>query len=249
MTTPQPHADVEQYEVKAIRSHRHHGKGKQLQYLVKWLGYPKSNNTWEPAGHLQALALLKEYHRRYPLSSSIRRVLKQPRPQFPSWLPHHIALAATTPSLTTQLLSGISPCQHGTWTPMLILPNKPPKRNLSTAKTRRRPSLLNTTTPMPPFPETPCANTIDKACPETPTHPLIPQHPLLTHPPSLLLAMMATSPSNSSMNSTLTKPVTSRSCQPHPLSDMSPTPPLCLYKRSAHLPHSRCASHPTPKES
>src|SRR5216683_7694611 len=81
--------DAEQYKVKAIRSHQRQGRKRQLQYLVKWLGYPKSNNTWEPAGHLQALALLKEYHRRYPLSSRIGRVLKQPRPQFPSWLPHH----------------------------------------------------------------------------------------------------------------------------------------------------------------
>jgi len=44
--------DVEQYEVETICSHQCHGKWKQLQYLVKWLGYPESNNTWEPAGHL-----------------------------------------------------------------------------------------------------------------------------------------------------------------------------------------------------
>ncbi len=54
--------DVEQYEVEAIHSHRHHGKKRQLQYLVKWQGYPKSDNTWEPAGHLQTPLLLKEYH-------------------------------------------------------------------------------------------------------------------------------------------------------------------------------------------
>jgi len=51
--------DEEQYEVKAIKSHRHHGKRKQLQYLVKWKGYPKSDNTWEPADHIQAPRLLK----------------------------------------------------------------------------------------------------------------------------------------------------------------------------------------------
>ncbi len=55
--------DEEQYEVEAIRSHRRQGRGKQLQYLVKWLGYPESDNMWEPAGHLQMPALLKEYHR------------------------------------------------------------------------------------------------------------------------------------------------------------------------------------------
>ena len=54
--------DAEQYEVKTIHSHRHHGRRNQLQYLVKWLGYPESNNTWEPAHHLQTPELLKEYH-------------------------------------------------------------------------------------------------------------------------------------------------------------------------------------------
>ncbi len=57
----------EQYEVETIRSHRRQGRGKQLQYLVKWLGYPESDNTWEPAGHLQTPVLLKEYHRRNPV--------------------------------------------------------------------------------------------------------------------------------------------------------------------------------------
>src|SRR5712672_1075819 len=57
----------EQYKVEAIRSHRRHGKWRQLQYLVKWLGYPESDNTWEPAGHLQTPVLLKEYHRRVPV--------------------------------------------------------------------------------------------------------------------------------------------------------------------------------------
>src|SRR5712671_1853857 len=57
----------EQYEVEAIRSHRHQGGRKQLQYLIKWLGYPESDNTWEPAGNLQTPVLLKEYHRRVPI--------------------------------------------------------------------------------------------------------------------------------------------------------------------------------------
>ncbi len=51
--------DAEQYEVETICSHQHHGKKKQLQYLIKWQGYPESDNTWEPAGHLQTPLLLK----------------------------------------------------------------------------------------------------------------------------------------------------------------------------------------------
>jgi len=61
--------NTEQYEVEAICSHRRQGRGRQLQYLVKWLGYPESDNTWEPAGHLQTPLLLKEYHRQVPVKS------------------------------------------------------------------------------------------------------------------------------------------------------------------------------------
>jgi len=34
-----------EYEVEQIRNHRRHGWWKQLQYLLKWKGYPESNNT------------------------------------------------------------------------------------------------------------------------------------------------------------------------------------------------------------
>ncbi len=94
--------DTEQYEVEAIRSHRRQGRGKQLQYLVKWLGYPESDNTWELAGHLQTPILLKEYHRRVPIES-IKSATSQRERHCPSWLPHLTRPAAITPS--TLLLS------------------------------------------------------------------------------------------------------------------------------------------------
>jgi hypothetical protein len=59
--------DVEQYRVEAIKSHQCYGRWRQLQYLIKWKGYPKSDNTWEPADHMQMLLLLKEYHHCHPL--------------------------------------------------------------------------------------------------------------------------------------------------------------------------------------
>jgi hypothetical protein len=35
----------EEYEVEAIINHRHHGRSRQLQYLIKWKRYPHSDNT------------------------------------------------------------------------------------------------------------------------------------------------------------------------------------------------------------
>ena len=54
----------EEYEVEQIVSHRIFGRGKQLQYLVKWQGYPSSDNTWELAENLHADELIQEYNQR-----------------------------------------------------------------------------------------------------------------------------------------------------------------------------------------
>jgi hypothetical protein len=59
----------EEYEVERIISHRLQGRSKTLQYLIKWLGYPDADNTWEPAHQIHAPEMIKAYHRRTPLSA------------------------------------------------------------------------------------------------------------------------------------------------------------------------------------
>src|SRR6266446_2462921 len=51
----------EEYEVEQIVAHRQHGRSKQLQYLIKWKGYPESDNTWEPADQVHAPEIIKHY--------------------------------------------------------------------------------------------------------------------------------------------------------------------------------------------
>src|SRR5258707_1007108 len=58
---------TEEYEVEHLINHRCQGKSRQLQYFVKWKGYPESNSTWEPAQNIHAPDLLKKYHQCYPL--------------------------------------------------------------------------------------------------------------------------------------------------------------------------------------
>src|ERR1700744_425375 len=38
--------DQEEYEVERIINSRRHGRGCKLQYLLKWKGYPESDNQW-----------------------------------------------------------------------------------------------------------------------------------------------------------------------------------------------------------
>jgi Chromo (CHRromatin Organisation MOdifier) domain len=51
-----------EYEVEQIHSHRTWGWCKILQYLIKWKGYPESDNTWEDADQVHVPNLIKLYH-------------------------------------------------------------------------------------------------------------------------------------------------------------------------------------------
>ena len=39
----------EEYEVEKILDQRHFGRRRKLQYLIKWKGYPDSENQWVDA--------------------------------------------------------------------------------------------------------------------------------------------------------------------------------------------------------
>ena len=36
----------EEYKIECIINSQHHGRSRRLQYLVKWKGYPDSDNKW-----------------------------------------------------------------------------------------------------------------------------------------------------------------------------------------------------------
>ena len=85
------------YEVEQIQDHQHHGCSRTLQYLIKWKGSPKSDNTWEPADLVLAPDLLTKYHKHRPLSGIKANQVTFQRPQYPSWiLSNH--LSSSTPS-------------------------------------------------------------------------------------------------------------------------------------------------------
>jgi Chromo (CHRromatin Organisation MOdifier) domain len=77
----------QEYEVKCIINHQNTGQGKKLQYLIKWKGYPKSDNTWEPTSHLHVPQLIKEYQKHIGKLSikAILGQLSQPCPWTTPW--------------------------------------------------------------------------------------------------------------------------------------------------------------------
>jgi len=58
----------QEFEVEQIMGHRLFGKGHKLQYLIKWQGYPKADNTWEPKELVFAPKLIAAYHQKHPLT-------------------------------------------------------------------------------------------------------------------------------------------------------------------------------------
>src|SRR6266478_2264126 len=72
----------EEYEVEQIVAHRTFGRSKHLQYLIKWKGYPESDNSWEPADQVHAPDLVKHYHSAAKDQSAVHSTVKdQSAPQ------------------------------------------------------------------------------------------------------------------------------------------------------------------------
>ena len=45
--------EEEQYEVEQVLDEHNHGRWKKKQYLVKWKGYPNSDNQWLDAKDME----------------------------------------------------------------------------------------------------------------------------------------------------------------------------------------------------
>jgi Chromo (CHRromatin Organisation MOdifier) domain len=91
--------EEEEYKVEQIRTHWRWGRRKTLQYLVKWKGYPESDNTWEDANQIHAPTLIKLYHRTNALDSLKARRAQLRQHQLPPLAPPK-AFSHPTPSPT-----------------------------------------------------------------------------------------------------------------------------------------------------
>ena len=66
--------DEEEYEVDQILDSRKHGRGSALQYLVRWKGYPDSDNQWVAKRDLFTPQLVKDFHQRHPQAPAPSKV-------------------------------------------------------------------------------------------------------------------------------------------------------------------------------
>ena len=65
---PEPPPDIiegePEFEVEQIVGSRRVGRKRTLEYRVRWKGYSSAHDSWEPAKHVRAPELIKEYQLR-----------------------------------------------------------------------------------------------------------------------------------------------------------------------------------------
>ena len=97
----------EEYEVEEILDSRKHGRGRKVQYLVKWKGYPSSDNQWVNWDDMHTKEALAEFRRQNPEAiSHIKRGKNEE--QDPSSLMQSDAPTLSTPLLDSPAGSTIS---------------------------------------------------------------------------------------------------------------------------------------------
>ena len=64
---PEIVGEDEEFEIEEILDIRYEHKSKQYQYLIKWVGYPPEENTWQPLKDLTNSAeTIEAYHKENP---------------------------------------------------------------------------------------------------------------------------------------------------------------------------------------
>jgi len=61
-----------EYEVEQILDVRRKGRGRKLQYYIKWKGFPMSDSMWEPPEHLNnAQDLVTDFYHLHPMAEGV----------------------------------------------------------------------------------------------------------------------------------------------------------------------------------
>jgi hypothetical protein len=109
----------EEYEVNSIIKSRRYGRGRKVQYLVKWKGYADSDNEWVDWDNMHTDEALEEFRRRQPQAiTHIRGATTEGESITP-----HMSSDALCAALPYAELEGPLPYNGPTVTPTVKDPN------------------------------------------------------------------------------------------------------------------------------
>ena len=98
-------ANQEEYEIKKVLDAHHYGRKKTRQYLVKWKGYPDSDDEWVSQKDMSADEAIQEYEERFGNKREPSRTKKRIR-HLMSSPPISVTSSPSTPT-HSQLLSSL----------------------------------------------------------------------------------------------------------------------------------------------
>ena len=98
-------ANQEEYEVEKVLDVRHYGRKKTRQYLIKWKGYPDSDNEWVSQKDMSADEAIREYEEGLRDKRGSNRAKNRIR-HLMSSSPISVASSPSTPT-HSQLLSSL----------------------------------------------------------------------------------------------------------------------------------------------
>jgi hypothetical protein len=128
-----------EYEVEKILDAQQRGRGHKTHFLVKWKGYPTSDNSWEPRENLHADELIADFYKRSPKPNQTKpkqesykkgtESAKRPQPTFLHNHPFH-SYIMSSPSAPIETTPRHSPIPSAT--PSIVsVPDNTPERPLT----------------------------------------------------------------------------------------------------------------------
>jgi hypothetical protein len=122
-----------EWEVERILASQHHRRHHWLQYLVQWVGYPESHNSWEPAENVPVAQLVEQFYKAY--STSVRGIKSDSSlgQEVNAWPEPLAALSRVlSPACQTSLVSA----------PFTIWPTPGRRASLSSPHSHSHPSIM-----------------------------------------------------------------------------------------------------------
>ena len=86
----------EEYEVEEILDSRKYGRGRKVQYLVKWKGYPSSDNQWVNWDDMHAEEALAKFRKQKPRAISHIKSSESEGPNPSALMPSDAPIVSTT---------------------------------------------------------------------------------------------------------------------------------------------------------
>jgi hypothetical protein len=115
--------EEEEYEVEQVLSSRRHGRGCKVQYLVKWKGYPDSDNEWVNWDDMHAQEALEDFRQQNPRAITHIRwsqsIVESSNPTLHSWIYSTKSMSQDTVCTALPYAQGESPVpEAGVWSPV-----------------------------------------------------------------------------------------------------------------------------------